>query len=75
MPNNFFDTLDVLSNILQILNYWENKQQTSNDKIMKELQHQNAEFLEQILSNQIEILKLLKGFYTRLRSREVNNVN
>ena len=61
MRNNFFDSLDVLSNILQILNYWENKQQTSNDKIMKELQHQNAEFLEQILSNQIEILKLLRG--------------
>lgn len=61
MRSNFFDSLDVLSNILQILNYWENKQQTSNDKIMKELQHQNAEFLEQILNNQIEILKLLKG--------------
>ena len=61
MHSNFFDTLDVLSNILQILNYCENKQQTSNDRIMKELQHQNAEFLEQILNNQIEILKLLKG--------------
>lgn len=60
MRNNFFDSLDVLSNILQILNYWENKQQTSNDKIMKELQHQNAEFLEQILSNQIEILKKIE---------------
>ena len=60
MRNNFFDSLDVLSNILQILNYWENKQQTSNDKIMKELQHQNVEFLEQILSNQIEILKKIE---------------
>lgn len=60
MRSNFFDSLDVLSNILQILNYWENKQQTSNDKIMKELQHQNAEFLEQILNNQIEILKKIE---------------
>jgi uncharacterized protein (DUF608 family) len=60
MRSNFFDSLDVISNILQILNYWENKQQTSNDKIMKELQHQNTEFLEQILNNQIEILNKIE---------------
>ena len=51
MRNNLFDTLDVLSNILQILNYWENTQQTSNDRIMKELQHQNTEFLTEILKS------------------------
>lgn len=60
MRNNLFDTLDVLSNILQILNYWENTQQTSNDRIMKELQHQNAEFLTEILKNQTEIIKRLE---------------
>ena len=60
MRNNLFDTLDVLSNILQILNYWENTQQTSNDRIMKELQHQNAEFLTEILKNQTEIITRLE---------------
>ena len=60
MRNNLFDTLDVLSNILQILNYWENTQQTSNDRIMKELQHQNTEFLTEILKNQTEILRRLE---------------
>lgn len=60
MRNNLFDTLDVLSNILQILNYWENTQQTSNDRIMKELQHQNVEFLTEILKNQTEIITRLE---------------
>ena len=60
MRNNLFDTLDVLSNILQILNYWENTQQISNDRIMKELQHQNAEFLTEILKNQTEIITRLE---------------
>lgn len=60
MRNNLFATLDVLSNILQILNYWENTQQTSNDRIMKELQHQNAEFLTEILKNQTEIITRLE---------------
>jgi len=60
MRNNLFDTLDLLSNILQILNYWENTQQTSNDRIMKELQHQNTEFLTEILKNQTEILTQLE---------------
>lgn len=60
MRNNLFATLDVLSNLLQILNYCENTQQTSNDRIMKELQHQNAEFLTEILKNQTEIITRLE---------------
>ena len=59
LNNNLFGTLDVISNILQILNYYENTQQTSNDKIMKELQHQNKEYLEIIIKQNKEIIERL----------------
>lgn len=58
---NGLDGLNTYANILQIASYQELLNQANNDDIMTELQHQNAEFLEQILNNQIEILKLLKG--------------
>lgn len=57
---NVLEGLDVISDILQILNYVENRQQTSNDRIMKELQHQNAEYLEKIIEQNNEIIRLLK---------------
>lgn len=51
MLNNFFDDnqLALLANIVQIFNYMENMQQTSNDRIMLELQKQNEVYLEEIL--------------------------
>lgn len=61
LNNNLFGTLDVISNILQILNYYENTQQTSNDRIMKELQHQNKEYLEIIIRQNKEILERLNN--------------
>ena len=47
----FFDDnqLALLANIVQIFNYMENMQQTSNDRIMLELQKQNEIYLEEIL--------------------------
>lgn len=47
----FFDEnqLALLANIVQIFNYIENSQQTSNDKIMLELQKQNKVYLDEIL--------------------------
>lgn len=36
-----------------------NVQQSSNDDIMQELQHQNKVYLEKIIENQEEILKKL----------------
>jgi len=47
----FFDEnqLALLANIVQIFNYIENSQQTSNDKIMLELQRQNKVYLDEIL--------------------------
>ena len=51
MLNNPLDTeqLALLANIVQIFNYIENAQQTSNDRIMLELQRQNKVYLEEIL--------------------------
>lgn len=45
--------LETLANLLQVLNYAENKAQSSNDHILYELQRQNKDYLEKIL----EILK------------------
>lgn len=47
----FFDEnqLALLANIVQIFNYIENSQQTSNDKILLELQKQNKVYLDEIL--------------------------
>lgn len=47
MLNN--DNLALFANILQIFNYIENAQQTSNDIILQELQKQNKLYLEEIL--------------------------
>lgn len=54
----FFDDnqLALLANIVQIFNYIENAQQTSNDRIMLELQRQNKVYLEEIL-NRLERLE------------------
>lgn len=52
--------LDLLANIVQIFNYVENAQQTSNDKIMQELQHQNQDYLEEIAKKLNKILELLE---------------
>ena len=51
MLNNIFDDnqLALFANIVQIFNYIENTQQTSNDRIMMELQRQNKVYLEEIL--------------------------
>ena len=43
------DQLALMANIVQIFNYIENSQQTSNDRIMIELQKQNEVYLEEIL--------------------------
>ena len=47
----FFDEnqLALLANIVQIFNYMDNLQQTSNDRIMLELQRQNKVYLDEIL--------------------------
>lgn len=52
--------LDLFADILQILNYVQNVNQTSNDAILSELQKQDEKFLKQILKNQADILERLE---------------
>ncbi len=54
------EQLGLLANIVQIFNYIENTQQTSNDRIMQELQHQNQDYLEEIANKLNKILELLE---------------
>lgn len=58
--NNGFFLLNVLANCFQILDYNLNVTQTSNDILFKELQRQNKEYLEKIIKQNEEIIKLLK---------------
>ena len=54
------DNLNTFANFIQILSYQELLEQANNDDIMNELQHQNNEYLEQILKNQAEIISRLE---------------
>ncbi len=53
------DILTVFSVILQVMGYQKDKQQVSNDILLKELQKQNSEYLEKIIRNEKEILETL----------------
>ena len=56
-----FDGLNNAANLAQLISLELLLQEKSNNDLMNELQHQNKEYLEQILKNQQEIIKLLKG--------------
>lgn len=68
--NNNLNQLDMLSlfgTYLGVMNYYLNSEQANNDDLLKELKHQDREFLQKILKDneeiketQKEILKLLK---------------
>lgn len=62
MQNNICnpEQLALLANIVQIFNYMENMQQTSNDRIMLELQRQNKVYLETSIKQNKEILERLE---------------
>lgn len=64
MGNNdrLFDLLTILSLILQLQVYDEQKQQINNDDLMHELELQDEVFLKQILENQKKIMKELNIF-------------
>lgn len=53
MAKDGLELLNILANMLQVLNYADNVQQNSNDDILKAINRQNKEYLEEIL----EILK------------------
>lgn len=61
---NDLETLDLLSVIsfcIAIFNLQNNLKQTSNDDLLKELKIQDTEYLQKIISQNEEIIRLLKG--------------
>lgn len=61
MNNNSLPSeYDLFLGFLQIYDLLLNLNQTSNDTIMQELQKQNKEYLSKIISQNEEIIKLLK---------------
>lgn len=52
---------DLVVGFLQVFDLLLNLSQTSNDELMKELQHQNKDYFEKIIANQEEILNRLRG--------------
>ena len=54
------ENFNTFANFIQIASYQELLEQASNDDLFEELQHQNKEYLEQILKNQTEIIKRLE---------------
>ena len=57
LPSNY----DLALDFLQIFNIILNISQVSNDVLFKELQKQNKEYLQKIISQNEEIIKLLKS--------------
>ena len=45
----YFEQLNRLASILQVINFVLNVQDVSNDALMKELSHQNQDYLEDII--------------------------
>lgn len=56
---SFIDMLTMFDTFLQMADFQMNVQQSSNDDIMRALEHQNKEYLEKIIKNQEEILSKL----------------
>lgn len=56
---SFLDMLTIFSVVLQLVGYQNDMSQSSNDDLMRELQRQDKEYLEQIIENQKEILNKL----------------
>ena len=54
------ENLNTFANLVQLASYQELLVQANNDDLMEELQHQNKEYLEQILNMQKEILTRLE---------------
>lgn len=60
MQNDILTKLSLIADILQVSNYQLNVTQVSNDDLMKTLNNQNQDYLELIIEQNKEIIKLLK---------------
>lgn len=56
---SFLDFLTIFSVGLQFSGYEQNLKQASTDDLMRELQKQDRDYLERIVKNQKEIIKIL----------------
>ena len=63
------EQLALLANVVQIFNYIENAQQTSNDRIMMELQRQNKIYLETSIKQNNEIIERLQRIEENLKEK------
>lgn len=63
------EQLALLANVVQIFNYIENAQQTSNDRIMMELQRQNKIYLETSIKQNNEIIERLQRLEKNLKEK------
>ena len=68
------ENLNTFANFIQIASYQELLEQANNDDIMAELQHQNTEYLEQILKNQTEILRRLERLENERLTKSDRNI-
>ena len=71
MLNNSFnpEQLALMANIVQIFNYIENTQQTSNDRILLELQRQNKIYLETLIKQNNEIIERLERLENNFKEK------
>lgn len=64
---SFLDFLTIFSVGLQVSGYEQNLKQTSTDDLMRELQKQDRDYLERIIENQKEIMKILSDLKSDTR--------
>ena len=63
---NNSDNLSILANILQVASFILLTNEASNNKILEELQHQNKEYLEKAIEQNIVIIKQNEQIIERL---------
>ena len=64
---SFLDFLTIFSVGLQVSGYEQNLKRASTDDLMRELQKQDREYLEKIIENQKEIMKILSDLKSDAR--------
>ena len=64
---SFLDFLTIFSVGLQVSGYQQNLKQATTDDLMRELQRQDRDYLERIIDNQKEIMKILSDLKSDTR--------
>lgn len=64
---SFLDFLTIFSVGLQVSGYEQNIKQASTEDLMRELQKQDRDYLERIIDNQKEIMKILSDLKSDTR--------